>query len=79
MHSWGTVHYTRAHFTYIRTYVHSNITCSVELGYDYAKEMDDAEPLEHIHVQEHQDRFDEHKDEQDWGDDSDNPERVKLN
>ena len=47
--------------------------------HDYAKKMDDAEPLEHIHVQEHQDRFDDHEDEQDGGDDGDNPERVKLN
>ena len=51
----------------------------MELGYDYAKKMDDAESLEHIHVQEHQDRFDDHEDEQDGGDDGDNPERVKLN
>ena len=73
--------YTRAHFKHIHKHIHTfkHIRGSVELGYNYAQEMDDAEPLEHIHVQEHQDRFDDHEDEQDGGDDSDNPERVKLN
>ena len=40
--------------------------------------MDDVEPLEHLHVKEHKDRFDDHEYEQDRRDDSDDPEVVEL-
>ena len=40
--------------------------------------MDDVILLEHIHVQQQQDAFDDHEDEENWRDDSDHPEIVVL-